>query len=362
MAAFEAESQATSGGAEEIEVSRPGSEASRYLPLGYLALSLLLSYGVIGLVVWSLGLDVTGFFKDMFLYPLTTQSGLSTMLRRISPILLSSLTLAFAFRIGFWNVGSPGQLMVGMIAGTWVAIHLQGLPWFLHVGLTLTTGFGAGALLGLILAYAKFHFGVNEVLLSLLLNFVSQYSVTALLYGPMQGRPLLPYTAPILPSAELPRFFGRVHVGVLLAITLVLITVAVIRYTRFGYMMRVMGSSMAAARAAGIDVVRVGTIAVCVSAGFSGLAGVMEVTGVYGYGFDTIVQGIGFYGMISAFIAFGRLGYLIPAAVITSMVLSTGELVKAYSKVLPSQTPQLLLGLIAFGLLLTTALGQRASR
>src|SRR5262245_41608353 len=344
----------------EVEPVRLPLEAGRFRPLGEVALALVFSYAVIAVVVWSLGLDVTGFFKEMFLYPFTTESGLSTMLRRVSPILLSSLTLAFAFQIGFWNVGSPGQLIVGMIVGTWVAISLEGLPAVVHVPVTLLAGFAGGAALGVVLAWAKFRFGVNEVLLSLLLNFVGQYTVTALLYGPMQGRPLLPYTASVPESAELPRFFGRVHLGVVLAIGIALAAVAVIRYTRFGFRMSVMGRSMAAARAAGIDVVRVGIITVAVSAGFSGLAGVMEVTGVYGYGFDTIVQGIGFYGMISAFIASSRLGYLIPAAVLTSVVLSTGELVKAYSKVLPAQTPQLLLGLIAFGLLVTTAFGRRA--
>ena len=324
--------------------------------------SLVLAYGVVALIVWWLGIDVAGFFYDMFAYPLTTSSGLSTLFRRVPSILLSGLTLAVAFRIGFWNVNSPGQLMVGMIAGAWVGIYVTGLPAVLHIPLTLLAGFAAGAIVGLGLAYAKFRFGVNEVLLSLLLNFICQYGVIALLYGPMQGRRLLPYTAPIAESAVLPSLFGRVHVGLILALFIVLGVIVFVRYTRFGYMMSVVGKSVDTARASGIDVMRVGLVVVSVSAGFSGLAGAMEVTGVYRYGFDTIVQGTGFYGMVCAFIAFGRLGFLIPAAVLTSLVLATGELVKTYSQALPAQTPLMLLGLIAFSLIVTAAIGSRVVR
>ena len=252
--------------------------------------------------------------------------------------------------------------MVGMIAGAWVGIYVTGLPAVLHVPLTLLAGFAAAAIVGLGLAYAKFRFGVNEVLLSLLLNFICLYGVTTLLYGPMQGRPLLPYTAPVADSAVLPSLFGRVHVGVILALFVVLGAIVFVRYTRFGFMMSVVGKSLDTARASGIDVMRVGLVVVSVSAGFSGLAGVMEVTGVYHYGFETIVQGTGFYGMICAFIAFGRLGFLIPAAVLTSFVLATGELVKTYSHALPAQTPQMLLGLIAFSLIVTAAIGSRVFR
>ena len=335
---------------------------SHYLPILYLTISLVVAYSVVALIVWWLGIDVVGFFYDMFAYPLTTSSGLSTLLRRIPSILLSGLTLTLAFRIGFWNVNSPGQLMVGMIAGAWVAVYVTGLPAALHIPLTLVAGFAAGAVVGLGLAYAKYRFGVNEVLLSLLMNFICQYGVIALLNGPMQGRALLPYTAPIAESAVLPGLFGRVHVGLILALLIVVGAMVFVRYSRFGYMMSVVGKSVGTARASGIGVMHVGLIVVSVSAGFSGLAGVMEVTGVYHYGFDTIVQGTGFYGMVCAFIAFGRLGLLIPAAVLTSLVLATGELVKTYSQALPAQTPLMLLGLIAFSLIVTSAVGSRFSR
>ena len=338
------------------------SSRSWFPPLLYLVISLVVAFGVVAVIVWSLGINVVGFFHDMFAYPLTTSSGLSTLFRRIPSILLSGLTLAFAFRIGFWNVNSPGQLMVGMIAGAWVAVYITGLPAALHIPLTLLAGFAAGALVGLGVAYAKYRYGVNEVLLCLLMNFICQYGVIALLYGPMQGRALLPYTAPIAESAVLPSLFGRVHVGLILAIMIVVGAIVLVRYTRFGYMMTVVGKSVETARASGIDVMRVGLVTVSVSAGFSGLAGVMEVTGVYHYGFDTIVQGTGFYGMVCAFIAFGRLGFLIPAAILTSLVLATGELVKTYSEALPAQTPLMLLGLIAFTLIVTVAIAGRFVR
>lgn len=331
---------------------------SPYFALVYLIASLVVAYGVVALIAWRLGIDVVSFFAAMFVYPLTTSSGLSTTFRLTTPVLLSALTLVLAFRIGFFNVNSPGELIVGMIAGAWVAIYVVGLPSVVHVPLTLLAGFAAGSLVGLGLAYAKFRFGVNEVLLSLLLNFICTYGVTALLYGPMQGRPLLPYTAPIQESAVLPSLFGRVHVGLVVALLSVPIVAVWVRYTRFGYMMSVMGSNIETARAAGINVMRVGLVTVSLGAGFSGLAGVMQVTGVYGYGFDTIVQGIGFYGMICAFIAFGRLEFLIPAAILTSVVLGTGELIRSYPN-LPAQTPQMLLGLIAFSLLVTSAIGAR---
>lgn len=342
---------------EQLRREWAWEKVGKYLPLIYVLVSLGFSYLVAAVVVWSLGLSPRSFFAEMFTFPLTTESGLSTTVRRMSPVLLSSLTLALSFKIGFWNVNSPGQLMLGAIAGAWLGINVDGLSPVVHVPLTLLGGFAAGAALGFILAFAKFQFNINEVLLSLLLNFVSFYAVIALIYGPMQGRPLLPYTAFILPSAELPRFFGRVHVGIVLAVVSVIAMALVVRYTVFGYRMTVIGKNLKAARAAGINVTRVGIATVCLSSGFSGLAGAMEVTGVYGYGFDTIVQGIGFYGMISAFIAFGELKYLIPATCLTSFVLGTGDLVKAYSAVLPPQTPQMLLGLIAFSLVITTAIG-----
>jgi ABC-type uncharacterized transport system permease subunit len=244
----------------------------------------------------------------------------SATLVRATPLILTGLSVAIAFRAGVFNIGAEGQLLAG--AATASAISL--LPPLSHShwnpAVALALGAAAGGAWAAIAALLRARFHVLEVISTILLNFVALYLVAYLVRGPLQ-EPLhiYPQSGTIEMAARLPRLFpaSRLHVGFVVAIIVAAASWWVVRFTAAGFRLRAIGANPDAARVAGeIDVARTGALAFVVSGAIAGLAGAIEVTGVTFALYENISPGYGYTG-----IAVALLARLDAAAVIASGLL-----------------------------------------
>ena len=228
-------------------------------------------------------------------------------LTRATPLIFTGLAAAIAFRARLWNIGGEGQLHLGALAAVWVGTGMIDGPPILMIPLVLAAGAAAGAVGLLGPALLKTRFGADEVVTSLLLNFIILILVQMLLEGPFKDPMGLgwPQSEPILDSATLPTLVERMrlHAGFLIAIAVALVAHAVLAYTVWGFRIRAVGDNAAAARHAGIGVT--GTIlGVAIASGAcAGLAGVSEVAGLKGYLTADLSPGFGYAGIVVAMLA-----------------------------------------------------------
>ncbi len=220
----------------------------------------------------------------------------------LMPIILTGLSVAFAFRTGLFNIGAEGQLMMGAVASIYVAFFLS-LPKFIHLPLALFAGFVAGALWGMIPGLLKAKFKVHEVVVCILANHVA-LSLSNELMRKVPGfanikTPSIPETAS-LKSDFLSSITGnsRFHYGFIIVIAAIIIFYYIIEKTSFGYELRAVGFNSEAARYAGIKVNKSIVLSMMISGGFAGLAGTMMTLGTFGFGrLLGSFEGAGFTGI-----------------------------------------------------------------
>lgn len=268
----------------------------------------LLALGALWLALRLAGLDATralvalwdGSFGSG--YSLT-----SSTLVRATPLVLTGLAVAIAFRAGVWNIGAEGQLLAG--AATAAAVGLFATPLlgpFSVVG-ALAVGALAGALWAWIAAYLRNRFGVLEVISTIMLNFVALYSVGYLVRGPLQEPThIYPQSDPLPELARLPRLIegSRLHWGFVLALVAAPVAWWWLRYTAAGFRVRAVGQNPAATRVAGkVDVGRTIMRVFLASGALAGLAGAIEVTGVTFALYENVSPGYGYTAIAVALLA-----------------------------------------------------------
>ena len=279
----------------------------------------------------------------------------SGTLVRATPLILTGLSVALAFRAGVFNIGSEGQLLVGAAAATSIAL-LPGISGSrVALLLALAGGFVAGGLWAGVAAVLRTRFRVLEVLSTILLNFVALYLVSYLVRGPLQ-EPLhiYPQSSSLAAAARLPRLApsSRLHAGFVFALLAAAATWWLLRSTAAGFRIRAVGANPDAARVAGqIDVDRATTQAFLISGALAGLAGAIEVTGVTYALYENISPGYGYTG-----IAVALLARLDPLAVIASGLLfgalEAGAAAMQRDAGVPSVTVSVVEALIILGTLI----------
>ena len=231
----------------------------------------------------------------------------SGTLVRSTPLILTGLAVALAFRAGVFNIGAEGQFLTGAAASTALALLLRTWPSPLLIPSVLVAGAGTGAAWAWIAAELRTRFHVLEVISTIMLNFIASYLISYLVRGPLQEPThIYPQTESIVEAARLPRLFPgtRLHLGFGLACVACVVTWWVIRHTAAGYRLRAVGANPDAARSAGrIDVNRVTTRAFLFSGALAGLAGAVEVTGVTFALYENISPGYGYTAIAVALLA-----------------------------------------------------------
>lgn len=271
-------------------------------------------------------------------YALVLQGGFGSVfawsetLTRAVPLILTGLAAAVAFKARLFNIGAEGQLYAGAVAAVAVG-GLHGgsglaLPTpLLFAGMLLAAAL-AGALLLLGPALMKTRLGVDEVVTTLLLNFIVLLGVGALLDGPMKdpGAMGWPQSVGLQPALELVKLIPqtRLHAGLLIAVALALAVWVVLRYTLPGFQIRAVGANAAAAAFAGVPVTRTVVLTALLSGALAGLAGAIEVAGRAGYVTLDMSPGYGYSGIVIAMLA-----GLHPLGVLAAAVFVAGVLVGA---------------------------------
>ncbi len=297
-------------------------------PLGAIAFTLAVSAL---LVVWAgapvgrtYGLLFSGAFGSVFAW--------SETLTRATPLILTGLAAAVAFRARLFNIGAEGQLYAGALAAVAVGgLHGgTGLDWpvWLLFPLMMAAAALAGALLLLGPALLKVRLGVDEVVTTLLLNFIVLLGVSALLDGPMKDPTAMgwPQSVALQGELELSRLVGRtrVHSGLIGAAVLALGLWGVLKYSVLGFDIRAAGANARAAAFAGVPVTRAMVGVALISGALAGLAGAIEVAGRTGYVTLDMSPGYGYSGIVIAMLA-----ALHPLGVVAASVFVAGMLVGA---------------------------------
>ena len=259
-----------------------------------------------GLVAWS-GAAVLDAYRLLVVGSLGSWFALTETLSRATPLIFTGLAAAVAFRAKLWNIGGEGQLYAGALAATVLGTGLIQAPAPVLVPLLVVAGALAGALLLLGPAFLKLRFGVDEVVTTLLLNFVVLLLVSLLLDGPLKDPTALgwPQAAPIVDAGVLPRLVTgkRLHLGLLLALALAVLVWLVDTRTTLGYAIRAVGLNPRAAAFAGIPVGRVTLAVALLSGGLAGIGGVSEVAGLKGNLTLDLSPGFGYSGIVVAMLA-----------------------------------------------------------
>lgn len=293
------------------------------LPVIAIAATLVLCSGLI----IAAGAEVPAAYAALFDGAFGGRFNLIETLVKAAPLVFTGLAVAVAFRARFWNIGAEGQLLAGAMAAAYIG-GLQGAPpWVLVPGMILA-GALAGGLWAAIPALLKVRLRVDDVVATLMLNFVIFYAMMALLSGPWQD-PLSGYpdSPDIRMDAEYPILLHatRLHLGVLLAAVAALLVWLVMNRTTFGFNVRAVGENARAAAHAGIPVNRVVLYTALLSGGLAGLAGVGEVAGLHFQVMKSLSPGYGYTGIVIAMLA--RLNPLgvVPAAIFFAAIATGAE-------------------------------------
>lgn len=272
-------------------------------PAGAIALALLLA--AIPLL-WA-EVPVLEAYGLIFKGALGSRLAITETLARATPLIFTGLAAAVAFRAKLWNIGAEGQLYLGALTAAAVGTGAVALPGFAMIPLVLIVGALAGAMLMLIPTILKLRLGVDEVVTTLLLNFVVLLFVSMMIEGPMKDPMGMgwPQSAPIIDEATLPKLVARtrVHAGLILAILAGIAVWIMMQRTTWGFEARAVGASPAAARFAGMPVPRVMIRVGLISGALAGLAGVSEVAGLKGYLTLDLSPGFGYSGIVVAMLA-----------------------------------------------------------
>ena len=289
----------------------------------------------------------------------------SETLTRATPLILTGLAAAIAFRAHRDNLGAEGQLYAGALAAVAVGgLHGGtgiGLPPVVLFPAMLAAAALAGALLMALPALAKTRFGVDEVVTTLLLNFIVLLFVSMMLDGPMKDPTAMgwPQSVALADELQLAKLVERtrVHTGLVYALVLAAAAWAVLRHTTLGFEVRAVGANARAARFAGVPVTRTILVVALASGAVAGLAGAIEVAGRTGYVTLDMSPGYGYTGIVIAMLA-----GLNPIGVVAAAVFVAGVLVGADSMSRAVAVPTYLADVIVASALLSMLVATLAAR
>jgi simple sugar transport system permease protein len=283
------------------------------------------------LVAWA-GAPVGRAYAALLEAGFGSRFAITETLTRATPLILTGLAAALAFRAKLYNIGAEGQLYAGALAAVAVGgLHggtgFEASPWVLLPTMMAAAAL-AGALLLLLPAWLKGRFGVDEVVTTLLMNFIVLLGVSALLDGAMKDPSAMgwPQSVAVQDALQLDKLVerSRVHTGLLLALGAALVLWALLRFSAFGFAVRAVGANARAAAFAGLPVARTALLVALGSGALAGLAGAVEVAGRAGYVTLDMSTGVGYGGIVIAMLAL-----LHPLAVVAAAVFVAGMMVGA---------------------------------
>jgi general nucleoside transport system permease protein len=299
--------------------------------IGRPLISILIAFIVAGILIALTHINPFAAFYQFFRGSLGSKNGIAETLVRATPLAFAALGVAVAFRAGVWNIGAEGQIFMGALGATLAGLYLPPMPPILHLPLVLVCGFAGGAVWGALAGLFKARFNANEIIVTIMMNYIAIFIVSFLVTGPMKdasGMIPQPETVELPASGLLPVIISgtRAHAGTLVLIGVIAVVWFLMKRTSTGYELRSTGANPDAARHIGINVLNTVVVAMAISGGLAGLAGANEVSGVQ----HLLTQDISSsYGYLS--IAVALLGGLEPLGVLLSALFFGAVLVGSES-------------------------------
>jgi simple sugar transport system permease protein len=330
------------------------------LPYG---IAVVLAFVVAGLLVVALGYDAVAAFRAVFTTSFRTPFGFVETLHKWVPLTLMALAFTIPLAAGRFNIGGEGQLILGATGAVGVGITLSDLPMPVLLPLVLAAGVLAGAVWAGIAAWLMDRFRVNEILSTVLLNFVSfgvlDYVASEVWSDPGAG---FPSTVRVGEGALLPGI-GRppLHTGVLLTVVVVALVAVAVRRSVAGFELRAVGANERAARVHGIRAGRVAVTAMLVAGGLAGLAGAIEVAGVHERMLEGIQSNFLLLGIIIGLIARGN-AVAVPFVAFGIAVLEVGASAMQRTAQVPVEVVLIVEALILLFVLLSDVVASRLRR
>ncbi|MGC4023720.1 MAG: ABC transporter permease [Mesorhizobium sp.] len=293
-------------------------------PAGAIIVTLLLT----SLLVLAAGASPFSVFYLVAKGAAGSQFALLETLTRATPLIFTGLAIAVAFRAKLWNIGAEAQLYAGAVITVVLGTGVLPLPSIILIPIIMVAAMLSGAMLLAGPAFLKTRFGVDEVVTTLLLNFIMLLFVSMLLEGPLKDPMGLgwPQSQKVIEAAQLPRIIKgkRLHLGFIIALIAAISIWIVMKKTALGYEMRAVGHNPEGARFVGIPVNRVLMKTALLSGGLAALAGFSEVAGLKGNLTLDLSPGFGYSGIVVAMLAM-----LNPLGVVLSAIFVAGIFVGA---------------------------------
>jgi general nucleoside transport system permease protein len=334
----------------EVRAATPASRLAGYLRGGGIIVPLLttlLAFFVGGLVMLVTGKDPIAVYEAIWkgtglqwIFPWTTgvdrdlaASNLQQTLIITTPLILTGLAVAFAFRAGLFNIGGNGQYIVGSIAAVWVGSSFASMPSLLHIVLAIAAACAAGAFWAGIAGFLKATTGAHEVISTIMLNWIALWVGVWLfsLGGPLQNeaQKSVPVSEDVVEGAKLPVFWGDpvlqgLHIGIFIALFAVFVFWVLLNRSTIGYEVRAVGFNPEAARYSGMSVGKNYILVMAVCGLFAGMAGAMDVLG---WQFriatnDIQITLVGFFGIAVALLGRNTAVGTVAAALLFGALLS----------------------------------------
>ena len=285
-------------------------------PIGAVLLTMVLG----ALIFTLLGYDGLGAVREIFISPLVNSYKWQDLAVKAAPLIIIAVGLAIAYRANVWNIGAEGQYIVGAVVGTGVGLATNSMTGAWIMPLMMLAGAAGGAAYAAVPAFLKVRFRVNEILTTLMFTYVAVYILNYLVFGPWKSPTSMGQPQTVMFSADqsLPYIIPGTIVQLNAPIAIVVALVAWLIFSRFvfGFQIRVVGAAPHAARYGGFSADRTVWLALLISGGLAGFAGVLEAMGPFGRLVPQFPTNYGFTAIIVAF-----LGRLHPIGVIVAGLL-----------------------------------------
>lgn len=277
------------------------------------------------LVIWAGGNDPVDAYAIMFAAALGSASGWQATLTQATPLILTALAVAVPARMGLWNIGGEGQLTIGAIAATGIGLFLPPPGALLPIGMVIGA-MAAGGCWALIAAMPRALFGLNEIIVTLFLNYIAIQSMTYLVNGPWGDRSAIGFAfSPAIPArADLPLLTPSLGIGILIAVAVALAAAWVANRTPLGLTIRLVGSGTRLPEYLQLRVGRLIVAGLGASGAVAGLAGAIQVMGVTQRLQPGISSNYGYSGILVAFLAAGSVLGVIAGALIYGALIVGG--------------------------------------
>jgi ABC-type uncharacterized transport system permease subunit len=326
--------------------------------------SLLIALVLLSLLLLAVGKDpvttIAAIFRDGF----GSKLGIGETLIRATPLLLCALAAAIPARAGLFNIGGEGQLHLGAVAATSVALYAPWIPAPLVIPAMILAAMVAGGLYGALPGVLRGRFQVNEVLVCLMLNYVGILFVEYLVHGPWKDPSALgwPYTASFPESAILPQWGDTsIHLGLALGILAAVLVFLFMATTIWGFSIKVLDANPATARYVKINVAKYIVILMAIGGACAALAGMGEVSVVQGRLRPGISPGYGYTGFIISWLSGHNPLVIIPVALLIGGIYSGADALQLTAG-LPGATVDILMGLVFFTFLLSSYIQERRQK